>query len=176
MAYNISMTSKDQVLALINRDAGLSLTWKQVTFGTPVPVVGPESSHNTELAIQGIHNGGYKNTATVFYNRMDLGDLGTLDDQMILQIEGLPTLEKVLDSLNLLVQSNLQLDDVRADQTVPPDITDGVDFTLQTNDGSYAYTGALVVRLQPADIDIDQAVTDKYLNGLTLTPPPEPTG
>lgn len=172
--YDISMLSKDQVLTLINAEAGLSLTWDQVIFGVPTPTGSPEPSPNTELVIQGIHNGGYKNTATVFYNRIDLAELATLDDAMILQIEGLPTLTKVLGSLNDLIGSNLQPDDVRDDHVVPTEIDGGVLFTLHASDASYAYRDSVDVTIQPADIDINVAVADKLLNGLALNAPAEP--
>ncbi len=173
--YDISMLSKDQVLALINQSAGLSLTWDQVTFGEPVAATGTSPTRNTELIINGIPNSGYKGSTTIFYDRIDLAEFAALESHTILQIEGAVTIDKIVAAFNALYGSNLQLDDVRDDHVMPTDISAGVLFTLRAAAGSFAYRNSIDMTLQPADIDLDTAIVDPMLNGLTLNQPTEGT-
>ncbi len=169
--YDISMLSKDQVLALINQQAGLSLTWEQVEFGEPIAATGETPTRNTEMVITGIPNSGYKGSTTVYYDRIDLVEFETLESHKILQIEGEPTIEKILQAFNDLYGSNLQLDDIRDDHTIPLDVDGGVEFILRAAAGSYAYRGNATMTLQPADVDLAVAIDDPMLNGLTLNRP-----
>lgn len=172
--YDISMLAKDQVLALINDETGLSLTFDQIEFGTPIAATGENPTRDTEMVISGIHNSGYKGSTTIFYNRIDLSEFSTLImDELILQIEGTPTLELILSAFNALFKSNLQLEDLRDDMTIPTDIEGGVSFEIFASADSFAYRGSITMTLQPADVDIDQAIENKMLNGLTLNAPTE---
>ncbi len=173
--YDVSMLSRDQVLALINQSAGLSLTWDQVSFGEPIAATGENPERNTELVVTGIPNSGYKGTATIFYNRIDLAEFLPLIDEAVLQIDGEPTIEKILESFNALFRSNLQLDDVRDDHVFPTleEIEEGVLFTLRAAAGSYAYRGNVELIIQPLDVDIDLAIENKLLDGLVLNQPTE---
>lgn len=173
--YDISMLSRDQVLALINQSAGLSLTWDQVEFGEPIAATGENPERDTELVITGIPNSGYKGTTTVFYNRIDLAEFGPLTEELVLQVDGEPTIEKLLEAFNALFNSNLQLDDLRDDHVIPTaaEIEDGMLFTLRAAAKSYAYRGNIDLTIQPLDVDIDIAITDKMLDGLVLNQPTE---
>lgn len=169
--YDISMLSKDQVLSLINQQASLSLTWDQVEFGEPVAATGEAPERNTELIINGIKNSGYAGTATIQYDRINLEEFLTLPQEPVIQVEGEPTIEKILDYFNELYGANLQLDDVRDDHELPATLDEGVPFILRAAAGSYAYRGNVEMTLQPADIDLDIAIEDKMLDGLTLNTP-----
>ena len=171
--YDISMLSKDQVLSLINTHSGLSLTWDQVTFGEPVAATGETPTRNTELLVTGTPNSGYKGSTTVFYDRIDLVEFEALEEHTILQIEGEPTIEKILQAFNDLYGSNLQLDDLRDDHTIPVDVDGGVEFVLRASATSYAYRGNATMTLQPADVDLAVAIDDPMLNGLDLNRPVE---
>lgn len=170
--YNISMLSKDQVLALINQSAGLSLTWDQVEFGEPIAATGENPERNTELLVTGIKNSGYAGSAIVHYNRIDLAEFLTLPFEPVIQIEGEPTIEKIVTYFNELYGANLQLDDVRDDHEMPVDIEEGVPFILRAAAGSYAYRGNVELVIQPTDTDLDIAIEDKMLDGLYLQTAP----
>lgn len=174
--YDISMASKDQVLALINLEANLSLTWEQVEFGVPVVASGETPERNTELTITGIPNHGYKGTATIYYDRIDLEEFKNVTEkELILQIDGAPTLEKIRDSFNTFFGSALSAEDLADDHVVPveADIQDGYLFTLKAAAWSYAYRGDIEITIRPLDVDINLAITDKMMNGLVLNTPAE---
>jgi hypothetical protein len=173
--YDISMLSKDQVLELLNMSVaadGHVFTNANVEFGTPVAATGVDPVRNTELIITGIPNNGFKNQATIFYDRIDLAEFGTIPNIVpVIQIVGEVTLEKIIDYFNTLYGSNLQADDIRGDEPLPTNIEGGVSFFLRAAAGSYAYRGNIELTIQPADIDLDVAITEKYLNGLVLNQP-----
>ena len=169
--YDISMLSKDQVLALINQSSGLSLTFDQVEFDVPIAATGETPERNTELVITGKFNSGFKGTATIHYNRIDLNEFLTLSPLPVIQIEGEPTVEKILDYFNTLYGANLQVEDVRDDLVMPVTLDEAEPFILSAAAGSYAYRGSVELTIQPADIDIDAAIADKMLDGLYLIEP-----
>lgn len=174
--YDISMLAEDQVLALINESAGLSLTWEQVEFGVPVVASGENPERNTELTITGIHNHGYKGTATIYYDRIDLEEFKTTTEkELILQIDGAPTLDKIRESFNAFFGSALSTNDLSDDHVIPveADIQDGYLFTLKAATWSYAYRGDIQFTIRPLDVDINLAIVDKMMSGLVLNVPVE---
>lgn len=171
--YDISMLSKDQVLGLINEKAQLSLTFDQVSFGEPIAAGGENPERNTELKVFGTPNKGFKGETTIFYDRIDLSEFLNLPQVSIVQVEGAPTIEKILEYFNSLYGSNLQLDDVRDDHVMPTveELEGGAVFILRAAALSYAYRGNVELTIQPADIAIDEAIQDKMLDGLEFRPP-----
>lgn len=167
---DISLLSKDQVLALINeKNPGLNMTHEQVVFGEPVAATGEAPERDTELVLTGVPGKGFKNTATILYNRIDLAQFEVQIPSEI-QIEGDATIQTILDGFNAFYGSNLQLTDVRSDLTLPADLTSTPEpFTLIAAAGSYAYRGQVVISIQAADVDLAIAVTNKTLDGLTLS-------
>lgn len=167
---DISLLSKDQVLALINlRNPGLDLVHEQVTFGEPVAATGETPERDTELVLTGIPGKGFKNTATILYNRIDLAQFEVQIPSQI-QVEGDVTIQAILDGFNAFYGANLHLEDVRSDLTLPGDLTSEPEpFTLIAAAGSYAYRGQVVISIQAADVDLAVAVTNKVLDGLTLS-------
>lgn len=167
---DISLLSKDQVLALINeKNPGLNLTHEKVTFGEPVAATGETPQRNTELVLTGVAGKGFKNTATILYNRIDLAEFEVQVPSQI-QVEGDVTIQSILDGFNAFYNANLQLNDVRSDLSLPGDLTSTPEtFTLIAAAGSYAYRGQVVISIQAADRDLAVAVTNKVLDGLTLS-------
>ncbi|MNO12968.1 hypothetical protein D3C76_25880 [compost metagenome] len=167
---DISLLSKDQVLALINeKNPGLNLTYEKVSFGEPVAASGETPVKDTELVLTGIPGKGFKNTATIQYNRIDLAQFEVQIPSQI-QVEGDVTIQTILDGFNAFYGANLQLDDVRPDLTLPADLTsEPQDFTLIAAAGSYAYRSQVVISIQAADRDLNDAITTKVLDGLTLS-------
>ncbi|MND14883.1 hypothetical protein D3C81_498270 [compost metagenome] len=173
-SYDVSMLSKDQVIAMLNDDYPLlKFAADKITFGEPIAATGENPVKNTELVINGVPNKGFKGTTTVFYNRIDLAEFAAVDGVPILQIEGVVDIASILAKFNENYGSNLELTDLRNDHVIPPqeDILDGEDFIIYAGATSFAYRGNVTVRLQPADIDLDVAITEKNLNGLVFKLP-----
>jgi hypothetical protein len=167
---DISLLSKDQVLALVNtKNPSLNLTFEKVTFGEPVAAGGENPERNTELVLTGIPGKGFKNTAKIEYNRINLAEFQVQIPSQI-QVTGDVTIQHILDGFNAFYGANLQLNDVRSDLTLPGDLTsEPQPFTLIAAAGSYAYRGQVILSIQAADQDLDVAVVNKVLDGLTLT-------
>lgn len=167
---DISLLSKDQVLALVNeQNVGLNLTHEKVTFGEPVAASGEAPERNTELVLTGIPGKGFKNTATILYNRINLADF-EIQMPSAVQVEGDVTIQHILDGFNAFYGANLQLNDVRPDMTLPGDLTSTPQqFVMTAAAGSFAYRGQVTISIQQADQDLGVAVTKKVLDGLTLS-------
>lgn len=179
MAYNISMTSKEQVLALLNQNSGLSLTFDQVTFDVPAINTNPIQDRNTELVISGIPEFGFKGSASVYYNRIDLNEFTAIArTPFVVQVDvdfdtGTLTLQDILDGFNFYFGSALEIEDITDSYVLPTAWADGESFTMEANAWSYAYHGNVSFIVRPLDVDIDIAVDNKLLEGLVLTQPPE---
>lgn len=176
--YNISMTSRDQVLTLINQSAGLSMTWDQVEFGTPAINNNPSKERNTELRIHGIPEFGFKGSTYIYYNRIDLDDFRQhARTPFVIQVdveEGDDlTMQHIVDGFNRYFDSALEVEDVSDEHDLTIDYSDGIEFRLEASSWSYAYRGSVEFILRPMDVDIDEAVEDKLLDGLVLQLAPE---
>ncbi|MNQ00177.1 hypothetical protein D3C85_128200 [compost metagenome] len=176
-SYDVSMLGKDQVIAMLNDDYPLlKFAADKITFGEPIAATGETPVKNTELVINGVPNKGFKGTTTVFYNRIDLAEFAAVPEVaegIILQIEGVVDIASILAKFNETFGSQLELSDLRNDHVIPPqeDILDGEDFIIYASATSFAYRGNVTVKIQPADIDIDVAITNKELNGLVFAMP-----
>lgn len=168
--YDFSMTGKAQLLALINESAGLSLTDAQITFDFPLENTTVEGA-NTEVKITGVHNGGFKGTTTIRYNRIDLSEFMNFSDDNVLQIEGEPTTLKILDAFNTNFRCQLLEDDLDLTFTVPVSVDGGVAMTLVANTLSLAYRGTIDVLVQPADVELDTVILEPMMDGLYLQDP-----
>ena len=177
MAYNISMTSRDQVLALINENTGLSLSFSQVEFDVPAINSDPTQDRNTELVINGIPDFGFKGTASVYYDRIDLSEfVGLARVPFVIQVDvdpdvGVLILQDIIDAFNLYFNSALEEGDITDSYLLPVDWANGESFTMEANSWSYAYQGNVSFIVRPLDIDIDLALVNKLLDGLELTSP-----
>lgn len=172
-SYDVSMVSKVQVLALLNDEYPLlKFTEENIVLGEPIQATGENPVKNTELVLTGVPNKGFKGTTTVFYNRIDLAEFSA-SEPAILQIAGVVDMASILVAFNEFYGSNLELADFRNDHVIPPqeDFLDGEDFILYASATSLAYRGNVTVHIQPADIDLDVAITEKNLNGLVFKLP-----
>lgn len=176
--YNISMPSRDQVLALINTSANLSMTWDQVEFGIPTINNNPSKDRDTELQINGIAEFGFKGSAFIYYNRIDLDEFRThARTPFVIQVD-VPegeslTMQHIVEGFNRYFGSALSIEDVSDDADLTIDYSDGVPFRLEASSWSYAYRGSVEFILRPMDVDIDVAVENKLLDGLELFLAPE---
>lgn len=176
-SYDVSMLSKAQVIALLNDEYPLlKFTEENIVLGEPIQATGENPVKNTELVLTGVPNKGFKGTTTVFYNRIDLAEFAAADGAPILQIAGVVDIASILAAFNEVYGSALELSDLRSDHVIPPqeDFLDGEDFILYASATSLAYRGNVTVHIQPADIDLDVAITEKNLNGLVFKLPAEP--
>lgn len=176
-SYDVSMLAKDQFIALLNDDYPLlKFAADKLTFGEPIAATGENPVKNTELVLTGIPNKGFKGSTTVFYNRIDLAEFAAADGTPILQIAGVVDISTILAAFNAAYGSKLELSDLRSDHVIPPqeDILDGEDFIIYAGATSLAYRGNVTVHIQPADLDLDEAITEKNLNGLVFALPAKP--
>lgn len=177
MAYNISMTSREQVLALLNESSGLSLSFSQVEFDTPAINSDPTKDRNTELIINGIPDFGFKGTTSIYYDRIDLSEFVDLArTPFVVQVDvdpdnGVLTIQDIIDGFNVYFNSALELEDITESFLLPVDWVNGESFTMEANAWSYAYQGSVSFIVRPLDVDIDQALTTKLLTGLELNVP-----
>ena len=170
MATDISLPSKDQVLVLLNKSNGTRLTFNNIEFGTPRPYVGSASNRNTELEVISLATGGYQETVTVRYKRINLSDFSLIKPPtFVMPDEG--TVESVLKAFNELYGAALDSSDILGGLTVPtvPDgTTEPATFVLKASPTSYAYRGEIHITLLPEELDLADIILTVDLDGLNL--------
>ena len=170
----------NKLLAMVNRDNAASLpsslTESQVAISVAAANTNAKVSRDTQVTLTAKPGAPYRNKVTVYYNRIDLAEFAAADGAPILQIAGVVDIASILAAFNEVYGSALELSDLRSDHVIPPqeDILDGEDFILYASATSLAYRGNVTVHLQPADVDLDVAITEKNLNGLVFKLPAEP--
>ena len=75
------------------------------------------------------------------------------------------------EGFNRYFGSALTTDDISSELDLTVDFTNGVEFQMDAAEWSYAYRGSVTFILRPMDVDIDLAIENKLLDGLTLNMP-----
>lgn len=168
MATNLAATSKQQVIDLINADNSTALTDAHIAFAAPTALVGDVSDRNTSVVVNAIQYSGYSGSVTIFYNRMDLGDLEALADAQ-LALDSEADLNDVITAFNVKFGTNLQIGtDIPADTIVPAPDNDGEDVVLSAMATSLAWIGSITVDIALPQTPLDTVITTLILDGLEL--------
>lgn len=176
MQINLSKTASKNLLDLINQDNGTALTEAEVTLGVPAVFDdgngGIDNDRNTQVAVSAVEGGGYTDSVTVRYYRLDVD---VLKGALVLErtLTDTSTLTTVRDAMATqvgLIEDQVEITD---DQGVAlsqlPTIAEGETATvyLTARDDSYTYIGTTAVTLHPyvADTPVGDEVTTTDLSG-----------
>lgn len=148
-------TNKERLIELIDRNNPIKpipFEADNISFKEPVQDIG--SNWNTRVTVVGITGHGYRKEADVYYTRVSLQEIG---QNLTFYAPDLFTKESLLDSLNFIKGTTLDLSDFE-DFTVPSISYDDLQlFTLTANPLSLAWVGKL-------DIQLGRIVSDDMVN------------
>lgn len=156
----LNQPSRDQVLALINRDNGLNFTFQLIEFATPQYFGG---DRNTSLEVTAIPGQGLTGSVTVTYNRLDLGLLFQ-DNPPAVVGNQVDTSTKLADLMNDTYGLMLEEEDI----VVEP--INGSTHLLKAAPGSYAWIGEVVVQIFAPNTPINTHVLYPHLDGYVYPP------
>jgi hypothetical protein len=155
------------VLELLNRENETELTFDDVVFKTPTPLVVNEGIRNTSLTVSHVVGSNYREEQTVKYWRLDIGKIVTEPFRVIPGI-GVTSTKDIVNLLNDFYDLALDQEDIiyeTIDTTTLP-----VQYKLKTNSLSYAYIGTVDLELSneliPLRTVVRTNVLDDYLTAV----------
>ena len=162
---NLNISGNVGLLAAINKEKGVSFTADQLTFDSPLPVVGQPDINNTTIKVNAKKASGYSGSYTFTYTRYDLADAF---NGQVLDLPGTvgTTIWGTLAAINAKYSLALDQTDV-----VDGPIAPGAKSILLTALGSSIYyKSGTTVRLGAADNDIPFATIAPVTNALGFDP------
>ncbi len=176
MQINLSKTAAKNLIDLINQDNGTALTEAEITLGAPAAWDdgngGVDNDRNTEVVVSAVEGGGYTDSVSIRYYRLDVD---TLKGALVLerQLTETSSLTSVRDAMATevgLIEDQLHItDDMGVALAELPTIAEGETATvyLTALDDSYTYIGTTPVTLHPyiADTPVGDEVTQTDLSG-----------
>lgn len=142
--YQLNKIGKELVLDLLNRDNELSLTFDDVVFHEPNPLIVPEGIRNTTLLVERKLGSDYRNSKQIKYWRLDLEKIVRFEHRQIPGSDIYSTLDLMI-ILNHLYSLQLTADDIIIEDIDTTNLP--VEYTLKTNPLSYAYIGKVTLTL-----------------------------
>ncbi len=140
-SINYSQSSADILLAVINQANGTSETLSTVSFGSPQPM--PAGSvRDTSVVVSAVAGGGRTGSVTVYFDRINLNTLFSLQPLYIVATNPQTTWDLV-PILNNVFGLGLQTTDI-----LQTNITSNT-VTLQADPNSLAYEGSVAATIVP---------------------------
>ncbi len=147
-------------LELLNRENETELTFDDVVFQDPVPLVVNEGIRNTSLTVERVVGSNYRESQTVKYWRLDISKIVTEPFRVIPGI-GVTTTRDIVNLLNDFYDLALDEEDIvyeNIDTSMLP-----LQYRLKTNPLSYAYIGLVDLELSNELIPLKTVVRTNVL-------------
>lgn len=160
----IDQPSKDQVLALINRDNERTFTFSQIQLGTPQPFSG---ARNTVCVLSAVPGSGFFGDWTFYYNRRDLAEIWS---QFPAAVVG----EDVTDTLVLIDLINVTYNMMLEEEDIIVEAVTSETHTLRAHPDSLAFIGEVQVEIIGPTTDLSTTIHEQSLEGLFETDGSDP--
>lgn len=158
---------RSTLLGLVEKENGLTLNPVDYDFTNPTAATPPEgstASYNTRVTLSANTPAApYVGSVEIFYNRLDLADVGRLA-AVYLQSPNIDSTHGAIDSLNRRYGLNFKPEDL-IDQ---PAVING-DYntiTLEATAESLGWFGTLDINVTEGDLLLENYVTESMLGGL----------
>lgn len=155
------------LLSVIERENGITLGLDDYDFSDPVPATPPEgsdASFNTRISLIANNVAApYAGEIDLYYNRLDLNDLGSMVE-LYIQSPVFDTTHDILDSLNRRFGLNLTEDDIVLKDTV--DMGGYRVAELEATETSLGWIGNIDVSVVEGDLLLEDYLLDTALGGL----------
>jgi len=158
---------RSTLLSLVEKENGLTLNPADYDFTNPVAAEPPEgstASYNTRVTLAANNPAApYVGSVEIYYNRLDIADLGRLAD-IYLQSPNITTTHGAIDSLNRRFGLNFRPEDL-IDR---PAVVNGEYNTLilEATVESLGWFGALNINVTEGDLLLENYVLEPMLGGL----------
>lgn len=148
---DFSVSSKQLILDLINRDNGRDLTLNDVDLVNPTP--NPSNyPRNTNIQMVALPNSGYSGTWTAHYNRLDLGVFFGATTPAIIA-DNLESTHEALSFVNETYGLGLSGDDIELEALA------GHEHVFKVKADSFAWTGQFTLEIVPT---VGDGLTDLF--------------
>lgn len=154
----------NKLLALVNRDNGSNIVEEQVVFAAPL--VNPDAGivRNTKLTLTAVPGKGFRNSVTVWYNRIDLGVLfQSINPNVGLAVTEGMTTDALIPLINAKYGTDFEVADFVQQPLVVSDTTQTVVLAAAAN--NVAYIGEFTVKYGIEEVALDSVVLITTLSG-----------
>lgn len=155
------------LLEVIERENGVTLDPADYDFGTPTPATPPEgssASYNTQIAITANNVAApYAGSIELFYNRLDLADLGDMVS-MYIRSPLSTTTHDIIPALNRRFGLNLTQADIVLRDTIAEEGYKTAQLTA--TEGSIGWIGEITVSVAEGDVLLEDHLVNTALGGL----------
>lgn len=172
--FDFTKAPKQIILDLINADnsetATAPVTEAQVIFAEPVAIEGVK---NTSMELDSVLGGPYLGKQTIYYDRLDLGEVFALLSNRFEKTDAVTTIAHVVALINARYKINLTAEDFTASAfptwALEPNEEHAITITAKV--GSLIFIGAGDVVLYLPQVALADAIPNNTLSGLTYVPP-----
>ena len=154
----------NKLLALVNRDNASNIVEEQVVFAAPL--VNPDAGivRNTKLTLTAVPGKGFRNSVTVWYNRIDLGVLfKNIDANVGLAVTEGMTTDALIPLINAKYGTDFEVADFVQQPLVVSDATQTV--VLAADATNVAYIGEFTIKYGSEEVALDSVVLITTLSG-----------
>lgn len=171
MPTDLSQSSVNQFLTLINTANGTNLNTSLVALGNPTTHVGGDPG-DTDVTITPIANAIYANkgligTRTINYSRLDMAEFANRGSTIFVLGDS-ATLEDLVTAFNLRYGTNLDTADYDVTMTLPTFDNIGTVMNFKANVNSLIYKGDVDVTIKKSGVALSTILTTPILNGMAF--------
>lgn len=180
MANDLTKAPKAIILEILNAKTNRGFTEDSFVWGE-LPVVNQDGPTNTTLTVVAKEGSGYKNSRVLNYNRLHLGnDIGAAyvaskpERNLEFTLGDATTVGALIPEINTRFGIALTEDDVDFTQTLPAfegTANETKPLVIPALGDSLIYIGSITLTLVAEDIDLEVAIPDNNLDGLTYSAP-----
>lgn len=165
---DFTKTPQAILLDLINQSNGTSIPAPAITFGLPTAATGGSPARNTDITVTAVQGSGYKNSANLHYDRVDLAVVPGSRGATI--TKGNATkLSDLLADINALWGVNIGAADI-VDVDLPAfagTANETHDVQMAASADALVFRGSVTITVKGDDLDLAVILTVTDLDGLS---------
>ena len=171
MATDLSLSSVNQFLALINTANSTVLNTSLITIGNPTAHVGGDPG-STDVVVTSIADAIYSNkgligSRTINYTRLDMANFGSRGSLEFILGDS-ATVADLITAFNLRFGTALDSTDYDNSLTIPAFDNVGTDVIINAHANSLIYRGSVTVVIKKSGVALSTIITTPVLNGMAF--------
>ncbi len=175
MATDLSLSSFNQFIELVNQENSIELPVEKISLSNPTELVDDIDSKNTQVTISAIPNSGLLGSVSVKYNRMNLNEFQIFggEDPIVLYMGSASTFNDLVAQFNTQFGANISIgvDIVNKSINTPVDEPQSILFESLPN--SLAWIGSIGLEYALSTIPLASIIETTNVPGLVYFDAPD---
>lgn len=171
MATDLSQSSINQFLALINTANSANLNASLINIGVPSDHMGGDPG-NTDVVVTSVADAIYSNkglvgTRTINYSRLNMSNFSSRGSTVFILGDN-ATVTDLITAFNLRYGTALDSSDYDNSLTIPAFDNIGTPVVINANASSLIYRGSITVTIRKSGVALSTVITTPVLNGMAF--------